>query len=463
MAEAPTTLRRTGSILSTLPPDAPKYLSDPFVARGPELRAWRPSVSDQIAYWIQNRLEDIGVQPRKASNVGMGARDILGLTPVGIAMAVGDTMHALSRGDYRDASLAALPIIPIARPFAKGARHVTREALFDLSNLDRRPNAPQFDLARYTPPRGVPERTQDLLYNSDVHNGLIAIIEAGKGMGAAGWPNTTPLREEWTKELGSNGVTALRKYLDYVAATSPKSELGSNIRNASLYYHLDMSGKKLPRVGEANPPPFGHIAQRHHQGHAQRVGDGIPFDPIRNPKPASHAENLSGNYAPIAIDTHAFRLPAMVARDERFLKTWYRANKNDPVRNIQAEVRRGDLSMDEAINNPAYWQEYPRPSEYAAMEQLWKRLAEDARLAPAQAQSAAYLVGTNIAGSSSAHFPSFVEALQHRIYKKAKKEKMDPPDVRSRFIRGQMPLISGAGLGGAAVLTQGREPDDQSR
>jgi hypothetical protein len=97
------------------------------------------------------------------------------------------------------------------------------------------------------------------------------------------------------------------------------------------------------------------------------------------------------------------------------------------------------------------------------MEQLWKRLAEDAGLAPAQAQSAGYLVGANIAGSSSAHFPSFAEALQDRIYRKATKEKMEPLDVRSRLIRGQMPLISGAGLGSTAAMTQGLVSDDQTQ
>jgi hypothetical protein len=60
-------------------------------------------------------------------------------------------------------------------------------------------------------------------------------------------------------------------YMDMVAATSPRSEVGINARNASYYYQRAIKGEPMPAVGEVNPQPYGHLAQNRHQLNAERV------------------------------------------------------------------------------------------------------------------------------------------------------------------------------------------------
>ena len=59
--------------------------------------------------------------------------------------------------------------------------------------------------------------------------------------------------------------------MDLVAATSPRSDVGTNARNASYYYSRAMQGEPMPAVGDRNPQPYGHMAQRLHQMNAERV------------------------------------------------------------------------------------------------------------------------------------------------------------------------------------------------
>ena len=185
---------------------------------------------------------------------------------------------------------------------------VKREPLFDYSLLHEVPKVAQFDIPRYMPSRGVPERVSDLLKSKGVFAKAAGIAEEGQKLGGANWYNTEPLRKEFVDLLGGQqGNEAFRKYMDLVAATSPRSEVGANVRNASYYYKRLMSGEGAPPVGERNPQPYGHMAQKLHQMNVQRVA-GSGWDPLVNPKPASFVENLVGNQAPVTVDTHAFRL-----------------------------------------------------------------------------------------------------------------------------------------------------------
>ena len=109
---------------------------------------------------------------------------------------------------------------------------------------------------------------------------------------------------------------------------------------------------------------------------AQRVA-GAGWDPLNNPKPASFVENLIGNQQPATVDTHAFRLPAILGQDPRFLETALQTTKDGPKQNIQKMVEAGDIPMDEAAKRAAYWQAMPKANEYGAMERYYQDWQED--------------------------------------------------------------------------------------
>ena len=326
--------------------------------------------------------------------------------------------------------------------------------LFDYSGLSKVPDVPQFDLPRYTPPRGVPGRVADLTANPDVRQGMLDTIKRGQDMGGADWYNADPLRQQFISELGPEaGAQRFQHYMDLVAATSPRSDVGTNVRNASYYYNRLVNDQGMPAVGDANPQPFGHMAQRLHQMNAQRVAD-AGWDPLNNPKPASFAQDLMGNQEPVAVDTHAFRLPGMLAQDPRFLETAYQTAKDAPKQNIQQLVTSGQMSMDDALKTPAYWQAQPKTNEYGAMEQYYKGLADEAGLSPAQAQAAAWVGGGQTTGLASDETKPFIGFVEDRANKAAERYGVSPAEALSRFIRGKGYLYGGAGALAAPPLVQ---------
>lgn len=339
----------------------------------------------------------------------------------------------------------------VGRPehFKKGGEvdpsYAEDPGLFDLSSLHETPKVKQFDLPRNVPARGVPPRVSDLMTNKDVFDKAMEVIHKGRQLGGERWYNADPLRLAFMKENGpEKGDQMFRKYMDFVAATSPRSEVGANVRNASYYFARHASGHGLPEVGEKNPQPYGHLAQRLHQMNAHRVA-GEGWDPLNNPKPASFAQNLMGNQAPATVDTHAFRLPAMLSRDPRFLETSFQSSPDKPKQNIQKMVESGELSPEDAAKRAAYWQAMPKENEYGAMEQYYKRLAQESGITPAQAQAAAWVGGGHLTGLASDESKPFMGFMQDRIMKTAGDTNMEPKDVLQKFVRGEMPLRASGG------------------
>ncbi|MDR3469828.1 MAG: hypothetical protein P4M07_28190 [Xanthobacteraceae bacterium] len=345
---------------------------------------------------------------------------------------------------------------------AGGKLIVPQEQLFDLSRLSEVPKVKQFDLPRSELPQGVPQRIVDITNDPGVRDKMLETISSGQKMGGANWFNTEPLRGSFGAELGKDrGNEAYRMYMEMVGATTPRSDVGTNVRNASYYYSRLMRGEGVPAVGEKNPQPYGHLAQRLHQMNAQRVA-GSGFDPLKTPKPPSFVENLVGNQQPVSVDMHAFRLPAILAKDSRFLKTAYQAGKNAPKQNLQKMLANGEISMEEAANRPAYWQAYPREGEYGALEKYYQGLAKEVGLTPAQAQASAWLGGGKLTGLASDPTKPFLGFLNDRVNLTAAMRGETPTETFRKFIRGQAPLLSLGGVGaglGATTLGQTDEPD----
>lgn len=334
------------------------------------------------------------------------------------------------------------------------AETAAQPTFFDYSKVKGVPDVPQTPLPRYEPPRGVPERVTDLIANQDVRGKMLDLIKQGKQSGAGDWYNTDQLRQAFLDELGQRkGPGAFQQYMDLVAATSPRSKVPENVRNASYYYTLARSGQPMPEVGASNPAPYGHLAQKLHQANAEAVAT-EGWNPLQNPKPASFAQNLMGNFQPVTVDTHAFGLPAMLAQDPRFLARAMVLEKGGPSVNPTEMFKKGDLTMGEALSRPVYWASKPQKTEYAAMENYFQDLAREAKMAPAQAQAAAWSAGGPITGLASEANKPFIGFVEDRLRKTAQERGISMAEALSQMIRGKAPLLGVGGVAAAPLLNQ---------
>lgn len=346
----------------------------------------------------------------------------------------------------------------------------------DLSLQGQIPSVEQQPLERYVPPRGVSPRMQDAMNNPAVMAGLEDSMRAGAGV--RDWYHTEPIRQEFIREMGpEQGELGFKRYMDLVAATSPRSDVPTNIRNAS-YYHTGVDPTK------ANPYPYGHVAQALHKQNVGTVGSEGGWNVMQNPKPASFAANLRGNLEPVTVDTHAFRNIAMRTGDPRFLETsvsnLYRQGhsgaedtlagrygelKETPKGTVvtyrpQQLAQEGRLSMEDAQGVPSFWATKPRDSEYAAAEQMFRDAGARVGMRPADAQAAAWAGGGDMTGLGTVGTHTFPELMNERVMFTAKMRGEDPRKVLSDFVKGKKPLLS-LGAGAAAAPVIGEAMDDR--
>jgi hypothetical protein len=224
------------------------------------------------------------------------------------------------------------------------------------------------------------------------------------------------------------------------------------------------------------PYPYGHKIHNLHRQNFEAVQGG-GFDPLQNPKPPSFAENLQGNLAPGAMDTHAFRNVAMRTRDPRFLApTMYEKlakgaaptpmqrklgtiTTNDKGETIvQMRPRelfdQGKLSMDELVKMPTMWDSVPNANEYAAIEQLYRRMGEHHGIPTGDAQAAAWAGAGELTGLGTPADRTFAQMFNERVEYTARMRNEKPSITLRKMIRGQAPLLST----GAATAIGASEP-----
>lgn len=321
-------------------------------------------------------------------------------------------------------------------PMAKGVLRPAAATLEVAAPQILRPAArvPQFDLPRYVPAGGTSERVRDLTKNKDVRDEMLKSIERGIEMGGANFQRTDGIRQVFIRELGEEaGNFEFGRLMDLIAANSPRASVGVNIRNASRPF---VEG--IPKIGTKPPSPYGHKYQERHQMLMHRLNNG-GFDPVEQPKVSSVAQNLRGNERPVPVDVQAFRHPAMIAQDERFL-----------LPKVRDRVERGELSMEKALQRPGNWAVAPNKNEYAAMEQYYKSLADEVGLTPAQTRNSARFGGKDLTGLRDLRI--FEDIFEDRVRRQAERLRMEPEDVLKHLVHRKLPLI---GLAGAGAMTFG--------
>jgi GNAT superfamily N-acetyltransferase len=288
----------------------------------------------------------------------------------------------------------------------------------DLSNLEAVPDVPQFALERYDPPRGRPSNL-DAILTPETARRMMGYAQQGEGVGGRAWYNAQPLRNEFVTELGpSEGPAGFNRFIDLVAATSPRSKVDGNIRRASLLYGMDRAGQ--PIAGLPNsvlPAGYGHLAHETHNKLLADLEGGGNFQALNRPKTSSFAENLKGNQGPMTIDTH----------------------------NMSAVT--GDFKTKKS----------PSGTQYRYIEDFEAELADKLNMTPAQFQASVWMGG----GTGVADIRPFMEVFDDVLARTAERDSVSKREALTSFIRGDKPLWQLAGgatlAGGMAVAPEEAE------
>lgn len=271
--------------------------------------------------------------------------------------------------------------------------------LFDYSHLADVPNVPQFDLPRFAG-KGPTERAQAVADPANLAR-VNEMAAAGIPLGGREWYNTQPLMEAFQEHLGTEqGQREYRRYLDYVAATSPRSAVPQNIRTASYYY-----AQPEGATGSFPPPnPYGGLAQKLWQQNLTKLQSGGEISSLTNPKPPSFGQNLQGNQQPVAVDTHN-------ARALGYLQ--------------------GGVGEEGKVTK----------ADYGTLESIQQEQAARMGLSPAQYQASLWLGAGNETGLRSPAEP-FLATLEARVRHTATVRGETPQQTFQKFITKQAPLLA---------------------
>lgn len=231
--------------------DLPRY----FKPTG-SLTAYRPTVRDQVARWM------LGDDPsdfrrdfvlNTVGSVGLGSEQlsVADFTPLGMAFSADETARALDDGNYRNAAISAIGIIPWGRVIKSGGKLGGRSAiealpgtLQDAESLAMRAEHPSARLQRPS--------------EMDYPNGVAA--DQFPDTGAADFDWTVPGNVMLSEYLADrDGLTALVKDPDKTAVPSVPNAINSfkphaAVRDGLLFNPLFPS-MGIPGIGLYNYEP----------------------------------------------------------------------------------------------------------------------------------------------------------------------------------------------------------------
>ena len=279
--------------------------------------------------------------------------------------------------------------------------------------------------------------------------------------------HTGPLIEK-AVALGIPEETArqqLKKFALNYAATSPRTMTEQNLRNASLVSAkqqrglelTDMVGPGGEGVNEKGYPMMINPGGIHKKLVDEAAADGLNFN--TNPKPATFAENVSGNLAGVTADTHAIRavFDAMNEIEPGSIPIEFIGGKNAKATKEMREQYLADpSSLDPAtmINDTLATQKIAGESvqtEYAIFSDIYKKVAERLGVQPAEAQSLSWFANGDKTGLASEP-KTIVELIDERVDVTAQALNQSKDEVFKKFMQGSIPLLS---VGGLTLLDTG--------
>ena len=283
--------------------------------------------------------------------------------------------------------------------------------------------------------------------------------------------HTGPLIDK-AVELGISEDVAreqLKKFALNYAATSPRTMTEQNLRNASLVTAKQQRGVDLTEmigpggegVNEKGYPMMINPGGIHKKLVDEAAADGLNFN--TNPKPATFAENVSGNLAGVTADTHAIRavFDVMNEIEPGSIPIEFIGGKNaKQTKEFREKYLADPVSLDPAtmINDTLATQKIDGQdvqTEYAIFSDIYKKVAEKIGVKPAEAQSLSWFANGQKTGLASEP-KTIVELIDERVDVTSQILGQPKDEIFKKFIQGSIPLLS---LGGLTLLDTGAAQD----
>ena len=282
-----------------------------------------------------------------------------------------------------------------------------------------------------------------------------------KGSNVQYFYNTAPLITK-AIELGIPKEVALKQLKKFAlnyAATSPRTQTEQNLRNASLVstkQNLDVPLDQKIGVGSDGVNEKGYPMMINPGGIHKILVDsaasnkGINYD--TNPKPATFAENVSGNLEGVTVDTHAIRAvfdvmneiePGSIPID--FILPKFRDQYLKDPTSLKVATMIDDTLGSQMVDG------VKKQTEYAVFSDIYKKVAKLSQVKPAEAQSLSWFANGDKTGLGSAP-KTIVELIDERVDVTAQLLNKSKEEVFKLFMQGGVPLAS---FGGFSLLDSG--------
>ena len=306
------------------------------------------------------------------------------------------------------------------------------------------------------------ERSKPLVEKTDaIAEALAKKIIPFKGRNIQYFYNTAPLIKK-AVELGiprEEAIQQLKKFALNYASTSPRTVTDQNLRNASLVatkekLNVDLNkilGPGGSGVNEKGYPMMINPGGIHKMLIDASRADGISFD--TNPKPATFAENVTGNLEGVTVDTHAIRavIDVMNQLEPGSVPIeWIGGKTPQKTKQFQDMYKKDPSSLDVSTMvrdqlESTTLNKVSKQTEYAVFSDIYKKVAEIAGVKPAEAQSLSWFANGDRTGLAS-EAKTIVELIDDRIDVTSQLTGINKEEVFKKFMQGSIPLASAGGL-----------------
>ena len=299
------------------------------------------------------------------------------------------------------------------------------------------------------------------------HQAIQDAIKAGVNIDPklADWYGTNALLTGMLNEGRQFGN--FEQFMKHMASSSQRNPVPQQNKMGSYLAYLENMGQiGDPGTKLALPKGYGSLAQGDIVNRSQRIAAGeYPFDDAI--KLGKFYKSYMGYHPNNAVvDVIGTRVPTMATRDPDWLVSRLQigtdAKGNKQIINPKAMYESGELSMEEALKRPGFWEAAPKlTGEYAGLEDMWKLGAKNAKQPYAGSGQALGWYGSagleDSAGLKSKPM-TWVESLEKSARDRAAITGENPLDVMNKVLKGTGHFKEGGSTTPAWQRSEGKSP-----